>query len=285
MCLETDAIETAASRQPRGTRARVGAARAGHGRSWSPVRRSSRPSLTGSTETRARRERDCPRRATLLVAAHHRPLQHLPCAARLARCRGRTSGGRRAVLRVRAPILSRRRNRRRLPSRSRRADSAAAAISEQAIAGWWPGSPRASGAGVLELGAELVVGASCRARARRFVRRWGGVAADGGHRCAALGQAPVSDALRSTVQLQLARLVDDPPEALRHLEAAFELGIVPRRGTLGGALKLPESPASSASASRRMLFRRSRCSATASPRPSSTSLAQPADDALADLTS
>ena len=63
------------------------------------------------------------------------------------------------------------------------------------------------------------------------------VANDGARRCARLGTDEVSADLRASVRLQLARLVEDPREALQHLEAVFELALARRDGaTLGGAL-------------------------------------------------
>lgn len=92
-------------------------------------------------------------------------------------------------------------------------------------------------AGMTEVAGELVVdraaaleSAGSRAEAAR-------VAADGAERFDLLGSSPPADALRSRVQLQLARLLDAPREALRHLEAAFEIGLARRDPTtLGGAL-------------------------------------------------
>jgi hypothetical protein len=95
----------------------------------------------------------------------------------------------------------------------------------------------ADAAGMVELAAELVV--QCAAELERAgspaeaVR----VADDGARRCTLLGSTPAADALTSHVQLQLARLLDDPREALRRLEAAFELGLARRDPTtLGDAL-------------------------------------------------
>jgi len=91
-------------------------------------------------------------------------------------------------------------------------------------------------AGMDELAAELVV-----ERARELERAGSTaeavrLAAESAERCTLLA-TPVADALRSQVQLQLARLLDEPREALRHLEAAFELGLARRDPiTLGGAL-------------------------------------------------
>jgi tetratricopeptide (TPR) repeat protein len=63
------------------------------------------------------------------------------------------------------------------------------------------------------------------------------VASDGARRCARLATDETSAVLRATVRLQLARLVEDPREAIQHIEAVFELAL-PRRDVtvLGGAL-------------------------------------------------
>jgi hypothetical protein len=113
----------------------------------------------------------------------------------------------------------------------------AAAISERADRWFVTAIVEADGAGMRELAAELVVERAAELERVGSSAEAVHVAADGAHRCAALGTTPAADAVRSTVQLQLARLLDDPREALRHLEAAFELGIARRDPTtLGGAL-------------------------------------------------
>jgi hypothetical protein len=93
----------------------------------------------------------------------------------------------------------------------------------------------ADAAGMADLAAELVVERAAaleRAGARAEAMR---AALDAAHRCALLG--PAVDALRAQIQLLLARVLDDPREALRHLETAFELGIARRDpATLGSAL-------------------------------------------------
>jgi hypothetical protein len=63
------------------------------------------------------------------------------------------------------------------------------------------------------------------------------VATDGARRCAMLGREPAAAELKTRVRLQLARLLDDPREALRHVEAVFELALTARDpSALGGAL-------------------------------------------------
>jgi hypothetical protein len=114
---------------------------------------------------------------------------------------------------------------------------AAAAISERADRWFATGIAEADGADMRELATELTIERAAELERAGSSTEAVRVAADGAHRCAALGTTPAADALRSTVQLQLARMLDDPREALRHLEAAFELGIARRDPTaLGGAL-------------------------------------------------
>ena len=96
----------------------------------------------------------------------------------------------------------------------------------------------ADAAGIADLAVELIIeraaGLERAGAAAEAVR----VATDGANRCAQLGATPAADMLRSRVQLPLARLLDDPREAMRHLEAAFELGLAHRDPvTLGGALE------------------------------------------------
>lgn len=87
------------------------------------------------------------------------------------------------------------------------------------------------------LAAELVVdlaheleNADQRADALRFAN-------DGARRCAGLGDDGVE--LRTRVRLQLARLGEDPHEALRHVESAFEMGLSRRDPVaLGAALEI-----------------------------------------------
>lgn len=63
------------------------------------------------------------------------------------------------------------------------------------------------------------------------------VANDGARRCARLGTDEAAAALRVSVRLQLARLVEDPREALLHVEATFELALARRdAATLGATL-------------------------------------------------
>jgi hypothetical protein len=92
-------------------------------------------------------------------------------------------------------------------------------------------------AGLGELAAELVVDRAAELEQVGAIPEALRLATDGADRCAKLGITEVADALRSRVQLQLARLLEDPREALRRLEAAFELGLARRDPTtLGGAL-------------------------------------------------
>jgi len=63
------------------------------------------------------------------------------------------------------------------------------------------------------------------------------LANDGARRCARLGDDAAP--LRANVRLQLARLVEDPREALLHVEAVFELALALRdAATLGSALEV-----------------------------------------------
>ena len=76
-----------------------------------------------------------------------------------------------------------------------------------------------------ELAAELVVElaqALDRAGARAQAAE---VAADAARRCAALGATYKSRALALAARLQLAQWTNDPIEAMRHVEAAFELAL------------------------------------------------------------
>jgi hypothetical protein len=61
------------------------------------------------------------------------------------------------------------------------------------------------------------------------------VANDGTRRCARLGTDEETAALRASVRLQLARLVVDPRDALRHVEAVFELALARRDAAMLGA--------------------------------------------------
>ena len=62
-------------------------------------------------------------------------------------------------------------------------------------------------------------------------------ATDGARRCARLGTDEAASTLRARVSLQLARLVEDPREALQHVETVFEIAIALRDvATLGDAL-------------------------------------------------
>jgi len=92
-------------------------------------------------------------------------------------------------------------------------------------------------AGAAQLGAELVIDRVTElertgARAAAAV-----LAADGARRCALLAEPVRELVLRS--RLQLARLADDPRDALRHVEAAFELALDERDPVaLGGAMEI-----------------------------------------------
>ena len=114
-----------------------------------------------------------------------------------------------------------------------------------AESGPWPAAHRwfltaiaeADLAGALVLAAELVSDLAHeleqteqRAEALRL-------ATDAARRCADLDDD--SAALKMRVRLQLARLADDPKEALRHVESAFELGLARREpDALGAALEV-----------------------------------------------
>jgi tetratricopeptide (TPR) repeat protein len=91
--------------------------------------------------------------------------------------------------------------------------------------------------GATQLAAELAIEHAAEleraGRASEALR----MANDGARRCARLGTTEAAAALRTSVALQLARLVEDPREALQHVEAVFELALARRDGaTLGGAL-------------------------------------------------
>ena len=97
----------------------------------------------------------------------------------------------------------------------------------------------ADDAGMTELAAELSVDRPAELERAGSVAEAVRVAAGGADRCAALGATAAAEALRSRVQLQLARLLEDAREALRHLEAAFELGLAHRDPTtLGRAVEV-----------------------------------------------
>ena len=90
--------------------------------------------------------------------------------------------------------------------------------------------------GMLELAAELLVERAADRERAGSIADAVRLATESADRCALLA-APAADALRSRVHMQLARLVDEPREGLRHLEAAFELGLAGRASTtLGTAL-------------------------------------------------
>jgi len=82
--------------------------------------------------------------------------------------------------------------------------------------------------GAALLGAELVVeraAALDRAGARSQAVE---VAMDGARRCARLAEPKAARAITLRARLQLAGWIDDPVEALRHVEAAFELALEQR---------------------------------------------------------
>jgi hypothetical protein len=65
------------------------------------------------------------------------------------------------------------------------------------------------------------------------------IAADGVRRCASLDDSPGSRALVLRARLALARLTRDPADALRHVEAAFELALDQRDpAALAGAMEI-----------------------------------------------
>lgn len=65
------------------------------------------------------------------------------------------------------------------------------------------------------------------------------VTTDAAQRCSLLADSEIVTSLRSSVRLQMARLAEDPREALRHIEAVFEHALARRDGaTLGLALDL-----------------------------------------------
>jgi len=91
-------------------------------------------------------------------------------------------------------------------------------------------------AGMGELAIELVVERAAELERAGSHAEAVRTAAESTDRCALLA-TPAADALRARAQLQLSRLLDDPREALRHLEAAFELGLADRDSIiLGSAL-------------------------------------------------
>lgn len=65
------------------------------------------------------------------------------------------------------------------------------------------------------------------------------VASEGARRCSTLPPGAHTDEVALRVRLQLARLLDEPKDALRHLEGAFELALAQRDAeTIGAALEI-----------------------------------------------
>lgn len=93
--------------------------------------------------------------------------------------------------------------------------------------------------GANRLGAELVIDRAAELERAGHLDDALLVASDGARRCALLGSDDANASLLAAVRLQLARLTDDPRDALRHVEAVFELALA-RRDTplLGLALDL-----------------------------------------------
>lgn len=99
------------------------------------------------------------------------------------------------------------------------------------------GVVEADAAGAAQLAAELVVAHA--ERCERLDQRATALAlaTDGARRAGRLGAAGRELALRT--RLQLARLVEDPRDALRHVEAAFEIGLdLQEPAALGAAMEI-----------------------------------------------
>lgn len=90
-----------------------------------------------------------------------------------------------------------------------------------------------------QLAAELTVEYAAELERADQVNDARRVANDAAQRCSLLANDEAATALRSRVRLQLARIAEDSRDALRHIEAVFEIALAHRDvETLGGALEL-----------------------------------------------
>lgn len=126
-------------------------------------------------------------------------------------------------------------------------ETAAVAARAYADSGPWENADRwfvtaiaeADLAGEEVLAAELVVDHALELENEGLREKAARVAAEGARRCSVLPRDAHPDELTARVRLQLAGLVEDPKDALRHLEGVFELALARRDAdTLGAALDL-----------------------------------------------